>query len=166
MLTCTTTTDHEDKHRRVWNKGRALVCGFFAVWPLWLWCLFCREFSKRLLCAFAKNTPEREPISQSSGTANNFFLPESGATQSARVSRTEEECQEVFATNEMMFFCIHRDSFKWLMNENKSGLPWKFKVCVPKHGILPPMSHADPRESPDYHQSTQIKIICYRRAGV
>lgn len=72
--------------------------------------------------------------------------------------------RDVFATNEMMFFFFFCNSFKWLMKENKSGLPWKFKICVPKHSILPPMSHTGPWGPSDYHQSTKIKIHFYRNA--
>lgn len=59
------------------------------------------------------------------------------------------------------FFC---DSFQWLMKENKSGLPWKFKIGAPKHWNIPPMSYTGPWGSSDHHQSTEIKRIFPRNA--
>lgn len=64
----------------------------------------------------------------------------------------------------MMYFFFFCDSFKWLMKENKSGLPWKFKICVLKHDILPPMTYTGPWGPSDYHQSTKINIIFDRNA--
>lgn len=72
--------------------------------PLQLWCLLSHEFPTSLPSAFAKNALEYSPISQSTATANSFFIAERSTTQSARGFRTEDGCWEASEAWRKMFF--------------------------------------------------------------
>lgn len=58
---------------------------------------------KSPLCVCQKCSWMVAPVSQSSATANSFFISESGTSQSVRAFWTEEECWETFAVQRKMF---------------------------------------------------------------